>query len=58
MKARIEKGQLDGTLSGGMMCNEVMPSMKVLRVPGVFLQDRGETRLRREPAHTAIREGG
>ena len=42
VKARIEKGQLDGTLSGGMMCNEVMPSMKVLRVPGVF-QDRGET---------------
>jgi TRAP-type C4-dicarboxylate transport system substrate-binding protein len=42
VKARIEKGQLDGTLSGGMLCGDVMPSMKVLRVPGVF-QDRGET---------------
>lgn len=41
VKQRIEKGQLDGTLSGGMFCGEVMPSMKVLRVPGVF-QDRGE----------------
>jgi TRAP-type C4-dicarboxylate transport system substrate-binding protein len=42
VKQRIEKGQLDGTLSGGMMCADVMPSMKVLRVPGAF-QDRGET---------------
>lgn len=42
IKERIEKGQLDGAVSGGMMCAEVMPSMKVLRVPGVF-QDRGET---------------
>jgi TRAP-type C4-dicarboxylate transport system substrate-binding protein len=42
VKTRIEKGQLDGTMSGGMLCGDVMPSMKVLRVPGVF-QDRGET---------------
>ncbi len=41
VKQRIEKGQLDGTLSGGMLCGQVMPTMKVLRVPGVF-QDRGE----------------
>jgi TRAP-type C4-dicarboxylate transport system substrate-binding protein len=41
VKQRMEKGQLDGTLSGGMFCADVMPSMKVLRVPGVF-QDRGE----------------
>lgn len=42
IKDRIEKGQLDGSVSGGMMCGEVMHSMKVLRVTGVF-QDRGET---------------
>ena len=32
---RIAKGQLDGTASGGMLCGVVMPSMRVLRVPGV-----------------------
>lgn len=42
VKKRIEKGQLDGAMSGGMMCMRVMPSMNVLRVTGVF-QDRGET---------------
>jgi len=42
VKQRVEKGQLDGAFSGGMMCTRVMPSMNVLRVTGVF-QDRGET---------------
>jgi len=42
VKERIEKDQLDGTASGGMMCGKVMPSMNVLRVTGVF-QSRGET---------------
>lgn len=39
--ARIAKGQLDGTASGGMFCGEIMPSMRVLRVPGTC-QDRDE----------------
>jgi len=39
--ARIERGQLDGTASGGMLCSQAMPSMKVLSVQGVF-QDRDE----------------
>jgi len=39
---RIERGQLDGAISGGMMCNQVMPSMRVLRVAGLF-QSRNET---------------
>ena len=41
VKQRIERGQLDGTGSGGMMCNEVAPSMKVLRLTGLF-QTAGE----------------
>ena len=41
-KQRVDKGQLDGVMSGGMMCNAVIPSMNVLRVAGVF-QERGET---------------
>jgi len=42
VKDRIDKGQLDGSISGGMMCARVMPSMNVLRVTGVF-QNRAET---------------
>jgi len=38
---RISRGQLDGTASGGMLCGEIMPSMRVLRVPGTC-QDRDE----------------
>ncbi len=36
VKERIERGQLDGTASGGMMCQKVAPSMRVTRVQGVF----------------------
>ncbi len=39
--SRIERGQLDGTASGGMMCGKVMPSMRALRVTGTF-QNRAE----------------
>jgi len=41
MAARIRKGQLDGVASGGMICHDVMPSLSVQRVPGVF-QTRDE----------------
>jgi len=39
---RLERGQVDGVLSGGMLCERVMPSMKVLRIPGLF-QSREES---------------
>jgi TRAP-type transport system periplasmic protein len=38
---RIRRGQLDGTASGGMLCQKVAPSMRVMRVRGVF-NDRDE----------------
>jgi len=41
VRQRIDRGQLDGTASGGMMCGEVMPSMRALRVTGTF-QNRDE----------------
>lgn len=41
VQQRLAKGQLDGAASGGMLCGEVMPSMRVLRVPGTC-QDRDE----------------
>ena len=40
---RLERGQLDGVGSGQMLCQKVAPSMRVLRVPGVF-QNRDEAR--------------
>jgi TRAP-type C4-dicarboxylate transport system substrate-binding protein len=33
---RIRRGQLDGAASGGPLCGEVMPSMRVLQFPGLF----------------------
>jgi TRAP-type C4-dicarboxylate transport system substrate-binding protein len=33
---RIRRGQLDGAASGGPLCTEVMPSLKVTQVPGLF----------------------
>jgi TRAP-type C4-dicarboxylate transport system substrate-binding protein len=33
---RISREQLDGTASGGMMCQRVIPSMRALMVPGLF----------------------
>jgi TRAP-type C4-dicarboxylate transport system substrate-binding protein len=43
MGARTKKDQLDGVASGQMLCQEVAPSMRVLRLPGVF-QSRDEAR--------------
>jgi TRAP-type C4-dicarboxylate transport system substrate-binding protein len=33
---RIRRGQLDGTASGGPLCVEAMPSMRVLQITGLF----------------------
>jgi TRAP-type C4-dicarboxylate transport system substrate-binding protein len=33
---RIRRGQLDGMASGGMLCSELAPSMRVTRVAGLF----------------------
>jgi TRAP-type C4-dicarboxylate transport system substrate-binding protein len=38
---RMARGQLDGTLSGGLLCQHFMPSMRVLALPGLF-QSRDE----------------
>lgn len=42
MAERIKKDQLDGIVSGGMLCQKLAPSMRVLRVVGLF-QTRDES---------------
>jgi TRAP-type C4-dicarboxylate transport system substrate-binding protein len=42
MLERIRREQLDGVASGGMMCMKLAPSMKVLRIVGLF-QSRAES---------------
>jgi TRAP-type transport system periplasmic protein len=42
MLERIKRDQLDGVASGGMMCMKVAPSMRVLRLAGLF-QSREES---------------
>jgi TRAP-type transport system periplasmic protein len=42
MLARVRRGQLDGILSGGMACETIAPSLRVVRIPGV-LQSWPET---------------
>jgi TRAP-type transport system periplasmic protein len=41
MIARIRRGQLDGVASGGMACSHLAPTMKVIRIVGLF-QSREE----------------
>jgi TRAP-type C4-dicarboxylate transport system substrate-binding protein len=41
MGERLRRGQLDGAASAGMLCQRVMPSMRVLRMRGLF-QSRDE----------------
>ena len=41
MTERLKRHQLDGVGSGGMVCERFMPSMRVLRFPGLF-QSRDE----------------
>lgn len=43
MGERVRRGQLDGVASGHFLCQEAAPSMRVLRIPGVF-QSRDEAR--------------
>jgi TRAP-type C4-dicarboxylate transport system substrate-binding protein len=43
MGERVRKGQLDGVASGQFLCEAAAPSMRVLRIPGVF-QSRDEAR--------------
>lgn len=43
MGERVNKGQLDGVGSGHFLCQAAAPSMRVLRIPGVF-QSRDEAR--------------
>jgi TRAP-type C4-dicarboxylate transport system substrate-binding protein len=40
---RIKKDQLDGAISGGMLCMKLAPSLRVMRVLGLF-QSRNELR--------------
>jgi TRAP-type C4-dicarboxylate transport system substrate-binding protein len=41
MAERVKRGQLDGLASGGMVCQRVAPSLRVLRIPGL-VQTRQE----------------
>lgn len=38
----MRRDQLDGVASGGMMCQKLAPSMRVMRIPGLF-QNRDES---------------
>jgi len=41
VERRMQKEQLDGALSGGIMCQNVTPSLRVMRIPGL-IQDSAE----------------
>jgi len=41
VEKRLHKEQLDGALSGGIMCQNVAPSLRVMRIPGM-IQDLDE----------------
>jgi TRAP-type C4-dicarboxylate transport system substrate-binding protein len=41
VERRMHKEQLDGALSGGILCQNVAPSLRVMRIPGM-VQDPGE----------------
>jgi TRAP-type C4-dicarboxylate transport system substrate-binding protein len=42
MAERVRRDQLDGIVSGGMLCQKLSPSMRVLRIVGLF-QSRDES---------------
>ncbi len=54
VKERIERNQLDGAASGGMMCQRVAPSMRVTRVMG----ELSRAGLSRIALVTAAEDGG
>jgi TRAP-type C4-dicarboxylate transport system substrate-binding protein len=41
MKERLERGQLDGVASGGILCERLVPTLRVLRMQALF-QSRDE----------------
>ncbi|HEY7957771.1 MAG TPA: TRAP transporter substrate-binding protein DctP [Polyangia bacterium] len=43
--ARIRRGQLDGVVSGGMLCEELAPSLRMLRLPGLVQSHEESTYL-------------
>lgn len=38
MLDRVKRGQLDGVVSGGMLCEKLAPSLRVTRIPGLIQQ--------------------
>lgn len=46
VRDRIQRGQLDGTGSGGMLCQELSPSMRIMRMRGLFLNSDEATYVR------------
>src|SRR6266545_1279068 len=34
--SRIHKGQLDGTISAGILCEKLSPTLRAIRIPGMF----------------------
>jgi TRAP-type C4-dicarboxylate transport system substrate-binding protein len=36
VSGRIDRGQLDGTASGGILCTQLAPTMRVMRIAGLF----------------------
>jgi TRAP-type C4-dicarboxylate transport system substrate-binding protein len=48
MLDRVKRGQLDGVVSGGMLCEKLAPSLRVTRIPGLIQQwDEAEAVLTR-----------
>jgi TRAP-type C4-dicarboxylate transport system substrate-binding protein len=48
MLDRVKRGQLDGVISGGMLCEKLAPSLRVSRIPGLIQQwDEAEAVLTR-----------
>jgi TRAP-type transport system periplasmic protein len=46
--ARMERGQLDGTISGGPICMSVMPSVRVLHLLGMYDSEQEMLEVSRE----------
>jgi TRAP-type C4-dicarboxylate transport system substrate-binding protein len=63
---RIERGQLDGTASGGMLCAQLSPTMRAMRIPGLvqtaseasYLLARSRAEIRADFARAGMQELG
>ncbi len=53
---RVKKQQLDGIVSGGMLCQHVSPSMEILALPGLFQNDDEATYVMRQLRPTLEKE--